>query len=217
MATKVIELQTPLSVRRVRSLRAGDEVALSGTIYSMRDQASARVLRILRERGRLPVDLAGAVVFHAGPALDKAGRQPRLISIGPTTSARMNLVMPELIRLLRIRCVVGKGGMDDEVLKAMGETGCVYASGIGGCAALYTRAVKSVRRIVWEEMGPEALHELEVERFGPLIITMDAQGHSLHAQLARLTGRRLEKLLARRRRSLRPAARPASGPAMPRG
>lgn len=213
----MIELHTPLSVRRVRSLRAGDEVALSGTLYSMRDQASARVLRILMERGRLPVDLAGAVVFHAGPALDKTQRQPRLVSIGPTTSARMNLVMPKLIRLLRIRCVIGKGGMGDEVLKAMGETGCVYASGIGGCAALYTRAVKAVHRIVWEEMGPEALHELEVERFGPLIITMDAQGHSLHRELAKRTGKRLEKLLAHRRRILSPAGRAASEPAMAGG
>lgn len=206
----LIELETPLSVRRARSLRVGDEVALSGTLYSMRDQASARVLRILKQGGKLPVDLSGATVFHAGPALDRTQRQPRLVSIGPTTSARMNLVTPELIRLLRIRCVIGKGGMGDGVLKAMGKTGCVYASGIGGCAALYTLAVKAVHRVVWEEMGPEALHELEVERFGPLIITMDGHGHSLHKELAALTGGRLVELLARKRRIGSPSGRPRS-------
>ncbi len=195
----LIELRTPLSARRVRSLEVGDEICISGALYSMRDQASARILNLLKEGKPLPADLAGSVVLHAGPALDRHEGRLRVVSIGPTTSARMNSVMPDLIRLLKIRCVIGKGGMGDDVLRAMAQTGCVYASGIGGCAALYSRAVKAVGRVVWEEMGPEALHELEVEKFGPLIVTMDARGRSLHKEVSGRTGRSLKRILARRR------------------
>lgn len=181
-----LELRTPLSEREVRSLKVGDRISISGTVYSMRDQATLRLLRMLRKDEEPPVDISGSVVFHAGPAVDLAGH--RILSIGPTTSARMNSITPELIRRLGIRAVLGKGGMDDAVLKQLTETGCIYASAIGGCSTLYTRSVTELKRIVWGEMGPEAIYELEVERFAPLVVTMDSSGNSLHDEIERNVG-----------------------------
>lgn len=143
----------------------------------------------------MPVGLEEGAIFHAGPAIKRTAGGIRVISIGPTTSARMNPVMPELIDRLSLRCVIGKGGMDDGVSAQMAKTGCMYASALGGCAPLYTRAVKSVRRIVWDEMGPEALYELHVEAMGPLVVTMDAHGESLHRQVRLEAEARLKALL----------------------
>jgi fumarate hydratase subunit beta len=191
------EMTTPLDLGEVRSLEVGDRMALSGTVLTMRDQATMRLLSIVRDREEPPVDIRGGVVFHAGPAVDRARGIPRVTSIGPTTSARMNTIMPELIRALGIRCVIGKGGMDRAVSDQMVRTGCVYASALGGCAALYTRSVEGVSRVVWEEMGPEALYEIEVKGMAPLVVTMDSRGNSLHEEVGLQARRRLGEILGR--------------------
>ena len=194
---KVIELETPLTGKDVRSLNVGDSVTFSGTLFSMRDQATLRILEILKQGNRSPVDLSEGVVFHAGPAVDRSGDFPRIVSIGPTTSARMNSTMPELIELLEIRCVIGKGGMDEKVLEEMTRKGCVYLSAIGGCAALYTKTVEKIIRIVWEEMGPEAIYKLEVKHMAPLFVTMDSRGGSLHRDIESGVNGRLAQILGR--------------------
>lgn len=193
----LVELRTPLAENEVRALRVGDQVSLSGVVFTMRDQATLRLLGLARDGRELPVELAGGVVYHAGPAVGRKGARPSIISVGPTTSARMNSVMPEMIRRLGIRLVVGKGGMDSLVLEAMGRLGCAYASAIGGCSALYTRSVKRVRRVVWEEMGPEAIYELEVKQMRPLTVTMDTHGDSLHARVEEAARERLQRMLGR--------------------
>lgn len=188
-------LRTPLSEEAVRALKVGDRVSLTGRVFSMRDQASMRILRLLEGRAQMPVSLQEGVVFHAGPAVDDSGPSPRIVSIGPTTSARMNSIMPRLVRLLRLRCIIGKGGMDRAVLEEMARSGCVYLSALGGCAALYTASVKGISEVVWPEMGPEAVYELEVQGMRPLVVTMDTHGRSLHGEIDDSARRRLAELL----------------------
>lgn len=190
-----VELRTPLSRGDVANLEVGTRVSISGTIYSMRDQACLRLLQMIREGKELPVDLTNSVIFHAGPAVRKEDGEMRILSIGPTTSARMNSITPDLIRLLDLRMVIGKGGMDEGVLSQMGRTGCVYASAIGGCATLYTRSIRKLKRVIWEEMGPEAIYELQVERFSPLVVTMDAKGESIHAHVEHEIRENLERIM----------------------
>jgi fumarate hydratase subunit beta len=191
----LVELKTPLGAEDVRALRTGDRLSLSGTAFTMRDQATRRLVDMSRRGEGLPPGLEGSVVYHAGPALDRSVDPPRVVSIGPTTSARMNSIMGELIRRLRIRLVIGKGGMDGSVHRAMIQTGCAYASAIGGCAALYTGSVAALRGVIWEEMGPEAVYELQLDGMKPLIVTMDCQGRSLHEEREQWAGRRLAELL----------------------
>ncbi len=191
----LVELETPLSASDVKALRVGDRLSLSGTVFTMRDQATRRLVDMARRGGDLPPGLEGSVVYHAGPALDRSVDPPRVVSIGPTTSARMNSIMGELIKRLSLRLIVGKGGMDESVHKAMMDTGCAYASAIGGCAALYTGSVEALGRVIWEEMGPEAIYELRLRRMNPLIVTMDYHGRSAHGEREESAGRRLSELL----------------------
>jgi fumarate hydratase subunit beta len=191
----LVELETPLGAEEIRALRAGDRLSLSGTAFTMRDQATRRLVEMSRRGEELPAGLEGSVVYHAGPSLDLSVDPPRVASIGPTTSARMNSIMGELIRRLGIRLVVGKGGMDESVHRAMIQTGCAYASAIGGCAALYTGSVQALTRVIWEEMGPEAIHELQLRGMKPLVVTMDCHGRSLHAEREEAAGARLSELV----------------------
>ena len=193
----LVELETPLSRERVLGLRVGDRLSLTGEVFTMRDQATMRLLEMARSGEDPPVDLSGGVVYHAGPAVDRTGPEPRVSSIGPTTSARLNSIMPEFLERFDVRLVIGKGGMNESVLEAMGRSGCAYASAIGGCAALYTGSVRRLEGVVWEEMGPEAIHHLAVEGMKPLTVTMDARGGSLHRDIEAETGRALDGLLGR--------------------
>ena len=193
MKTSSISLDSPLEPEQARSLRVGDVVSLTGTVYTMRDQASVRILRLIEAGEEVPVP-RGATIFHAGPAVDWSDGEPRIVSIGPTTSARMNGIAASLIRELDVRCIVGKGGMDRSVLASMKQVGCVYALAIGGCAAIYTSSITRVSQVIWKEMGPEAIFELQVEGFGPLIVTMDSHGRSLHAEIEERAARRIYEL-----------------------
>lgn len=193
----LVELNTPIARERIIGLRTGDRLSLTGEVFTMRDQATLRLLELNRRGEEVPVDLSGGVVFHAGPAIDRSGDTPRVSSIGPTTSARLNSIMPEFLERFGVRLVVGKGGMDAAVLDAMGKSGCAYASAIGGCAALYTGSVKRIERIYWEEMGPEAIYHLAVEGMRPLTVTMDAHGSSIHGKVEQDARLALDGLLDR--------------------
>jgi len=180
-----IKLETPLS-EEVTELRVGDVVYINGRIFTARDRAHKRIL----ERGA-PFDIEGSVIFHAGPIIRFDGepdpakesiRDPKaeLVVVGPTTSGRMNPFQPEVLGL-GVRAVIGKGGMDDRTGSALRRYGAVYLAAVGGCAALYGSAVKGIRAVHWLDLGvPEAIWELEVEEFGPLIVAMDSTGRSLY-------------------------------------
>lgn len=170
------EFRTPISEKDVRSLEAGDTIYITGTIFTARDQVHRKALL------EKPKELERAVIFHCGPLVRKTKGGWEVVSAGPTTSSRMNALEPEFIRTFGTRAIVGKGGMDAKVLEALKELGCVYLAMTGGCGALAAARIKQVKSVKWlEELGePEALWELEVEKFGPLVVAMDVNGNSLY-------------------------------------
>ncbi len=172
--TRTLKLRTPL--RDAASLRVGDVVYLSGEVYTMRDQAHLRAVRLIKGGGELPFDLTGAVVYHCGP-LVKGGR---VISAGPTTSMRMERSEPDLIRLTGLSGIVGKGGMGKSTLEALAECGAAYMEYPGGVGALAARSMGKVRDVFWTDLGdPEAVWVIPVEDFGPCFVTMDSHGGML--------------------------------------
>ena len=187
-------LTTPISEEEVRGLSAGDVIYVSGTMFTARDEAH----RVLLERGA-PFPLEGLALFHCGPVVQKVGEGWRVVAAGPTTSARMELFEAEFSEKFRPRVIIGKGGMGEKTLKALGEVGAVYTHFTGGAGALAAQAIRRVKEVHFlEELGiPEAVWVFEVEKFGPLVVAMDAHGRSLYADLAQVVERNMEKIRAR--------------------
>lgn len=180
-----VQLRTPLSEEAVRALRVGEEVRLTGLVVTARDRAHA-YLAAADRRGELPFDLAGGVLYHCGPIAVRAGGGLRVVSAGPTTSARMNPYQAAVIERYGVRAVIGKGGMSEGLLETFRRLGCVYLSAYGGCGALYAGHILSVRGVFKEEEfgSPEAFWVLEVKEF-PAVVTMDSHGRSLHEEVFR--------------------------------
>lgn len=173
-----VKLKTPLHRRDIEKLVIGDTVYISGTIYTARDSAHKRMV----EEGS-PVELKGAVIFHAGPIIKKQEDKYEMVAIGPTTSTRMNPYQPQVLDK-GIKAVIGKGGMDEETKDALKRNGAVFLSAVGGCAALYVKSIVKVKNVNWIDLGvPEAVWELEVEDFGPLFVTMDSHGGNLYEEV----------------------------------
>lgn len=171
-----IKLTTPITKEKAATLKVGDEVLLTGTIFTARDAAHKKLHDILAKGGRLPINLVDAVVYYAGPAPAPA-RRP-IGSCGPTTSSRMDAFTPELIKL-GLRGMIGKGARSEDVRKAIVKHGCVYFIAIGGLGALLSLKVKSCRPILFKELGTEAIHKLEVKDF-PLIVGIDTKGREIY-------------------------------------
>ena len=126
------------------------------------------------------VDIKGALIFHAGPIIKKSGDKYNMIAVGPTTSTRMNHYEPQILKM-GAGLIVGKGGMDEATSKSLINNKKAYLSAVGGCAALYVKSVTGINNVHWLDLGvPEAVWELDVEEFGPLIITMDSKGGNLY-------------------------------------
>jgi len=177
-------LQTPIAEEDARKLRLSDTVYVSGTMLTARDSAHRRALELVKAGRELPVDFRGAVVFHCGPiAVEKGGRW-EIVAAGPTTSTRMESLEADFLEATGARIIVGKGGMGDRTTAAMQRLGAVYCAFTGGAAVLAANAVKSVKAAEWLDLGmPEALWVLEVEKFGPLIVTIDAHGNNMFTDL----------------------------------
>jgi len=191
-------LTTPLREEDVRKLNVEDVVYVSGIIYTARDMAHKRLVELAEKGQRPPVDMDGSVIYHAGPVVRKLDGEWEVVSAGPTTSSRMNKVTPLLLKHYPVRMIVGKGGMSREVAEALKERGAVYCHYTGGAAVLAAKCVKRVVKVEWLDLGvPEALWVLEVEDFGPLLVTMDSQGNSLYERLELEVKSRLESLLGR--------------------
>ncbi|RLI15349.1 MAG: fumarate hydratase [Candidatus Hecatellales archaeon] len=190
-------LKTPLKEEDVRKLRVGDSVYVSGIIYSARDLAHRRLLKLAEAGEKPPVRLEGAVIYHVGPLVRRRKGRWEVVSAGPTTSFRMNKDTPRLLECYPVRMIIGKGGMSGEVAEALKKRGAVYCHYPGGAAVLAAERVKRVVKVEWLDLGiPEALWVLEVEDFGPLLVAMDAQGGNLYEEAGRKARRSLEKLLA---------------------
>jgi len=188
-------LTTPVSEATIRSLKVGDEVFISGTIFTGRDA----VHKYLHEGGQLPagVSLQGGILYHCGPVVikDEQGNW-KCVAAGPTTSIREEPYQWQIIRDLGLRGVIGKGGMGEKTLAACKEHGCVYLHAIGGAAQVLAECIKRVPNVYFMEKfgAPEAIWQFEVTGF-PAVVTMDAQGHSLHKEVFAASKAELAKYL----------------------
>jgi len=167
---------TPLEKKEVESLRAGDEVLLTGIIYTARDQAHKRLVEAISKDKKAPIDLKGAVIYYCGPT--PAPREKVIGSSGPTTSRRMDEFTPVILKR-GVIAMIGKGSRSKEVVEAIKKYKAVYFLAYAGCGALITKYVKKNRAVAYKRLGPEAIYKLEVEDF-PLIVGIDAKGRSLY-------------------------------------
>ncbi len=179
----MIPLQAPFTEDKIRALHVGDEVLISGVVFTGRDA----VHKYLHEGGALPpgVNLRDGILYHCGPVVLKDERgEWKVTAAGPTTSIREEPYQGQIIGAFGVRGVIGKGGMGERTLAACREHGCVYLHAIGGAAQVLAECVKKVRGVyLLEEFGsPEAIWELEVKDF-PVVVTMDAHGQSLHREV----------------------------------
>jgi fumarate hydratase class I len=190
-AAGIVNLKTPLSEADVRNLKAGDIVLLSGTVFTGRDA----VHKYLFKGGDLPV-LNNGVIYHCGPVVLESGDQYRVVAAGPTTSIREEPYQADIIARYGIKAVIGKGGMGEKTRLACKEHGCVYLHAIGGAAQIYAQCVERVRNVYLKEFGsPEAVWEFDVTHF-PAVVTIDAHGRSLHAEIGDDSKSRLQTVLA---------------------
>jgi tartrate/fumarate subfamily iron-sulfur-dependent hydro-lyase beta chain len=176
-------LTAPFTEEKIRALKVGDAVEITGILYTGRDA----VHKYLHEGGTLPegVSFKDGIIYHCGPVVikDEQGKW-KVTAAGPTTSIREEPYQGHIIKDFGLRGVIGKGGMGDRTLAANKEYGCVYLHAIGGAAQVLAECIKSVRNVYFlEKFGsPEAIWELEVERF-PVVVTMDSHGGSLHQEV----------------------------------
>ena len=174
-------LTTPLRDEDLADLNIGDVVYLTGTLVTCRDVAHRRLIELGRE---LPVDLKGGAILHAGPIVrEKADGGYEMVSIGPTTSMRMEKFEREFIRQTGVKLIVGKGGMGPETAAGCQEHTAVHAIFPGGCAVLAATLVEEIEAAHWQDLGmPETLWVNRVREFGPLIISIDTKGNNLIQQ-----------------------------------
>jgi fumarate hydratase class I len=184
-----VSLTTPLSDDQVRALKVGDVVQLNGIVYTGRDALHHHLVS-----HDAPVDLRGAALYHCGPVALKRGDGWFINAAGPTTSSREEPYQADVIRKFGLRAVIGKGGMGAKTLAALKEHGAVYLNAIGGAAQFYAKCITKVEGVDFLEFGtPEAMWHLHVENF-PAIVTMDAHGNSLHADVEKASAAELAKL-----------------------
>jgi fumarate hydratase class I len=184
-----IVLEGPLTEEAVRALRVGDVVLVRGEMLTGRDAVHAHLMK-----NSPPVDLNGAVLYHCGPVMLNEDGKWTVKAAGPTTSIREEPYQADVIRRYGVRAVIGKGGMGPKTSAALEECGAVYLNAIGGAAQYYARTVREVVGVHLLDFGiPEAMWHLRVEGF-PAIVTMDAHGNSLHADIEKATAERLEQL-----------------------
>jgi len=180
----MIELTTPISEEQIRELKVGDEVGISGVVFTGRDA----VHKFLHEGGALPegVSLRDGILYHCGPVVMKDEHGDwQVTAAGPTTSIREEPYQADIMKKFGVRGVIGKGGMGPKTLAGCAENGSVYLHAIGGAAQVLAERILKVRNVYFlEEFGsPEAIWELEVDKF-PAVVTMDSHGRSLHAEVA---------------------------------
>lgn len=184
----IYKLATPITEEQIRKLRVNDEVYITGTIVTARDQAHNRAIQLHKEGKPLPINLKGLVVFHCGPIVKKEGDKWVVVAAGPTTSTRMDLFEDEFIKNFGARVIIGKGGMGKRTTDAMQKYGAIYGAFTGGAAVLAARAIKNVKAVEWLDLGmPEALWIFEAEEFGPLTVAIDSYGNNLFEDVKKKT------------------------------
>lgn len=172
----MIKITTPLTSEVVASLKAGDEVLLTGIIYTGRDAAHKRLVEMVSKGEELPFDPMNAVIYYVGPTPTKPGKI--FGSAGPTTSGRMDAYAPTMLSL-GLRGMIGKGYRNEAVHNSIKEHTGVYFGAIGGAGAMIGKCVKTSKVIAFDDLGPEAIRELYVEDF-PLTVIIDSNGNDLY-------------------------------------
>ena len=177
-------LRAPLKEQDVRQLKAGDEVAISGVVYTARDMAHKRLGAALDRGQELPIDLEGAIIYFVGPTPARAGMA--IGAAGPTTSSRMDAFSPKLIAH-GLRATMGKGYRNDEVRRALREHGAVHLATLGGAGALLSKHIVCAEVVAYGDLGTEAIRRLEVVDF-PAVVAYDAAGGSVYDMVSGKSG-----------------------------
>lgn len=169
-------ISVPIKKEDAVSLRAGDYVTLTGTIYTARDAAHKRMQEALQKGEKLPIEMEHNVIYYMGPSPAREGRP--IGSAGPTTASRMDKYAPELLDL-GLGAMIGKGKRSQAVIDAIVRNGAVYFAAIGGAGALLSQKIKKSEVVAYDDLGTEAIRKLEVEDF-PVVVVIDSQGNNLY-------------------------------------
>jgi len=167
-------ITTPLTAEVTKDLHVGDNVLLTGVIYTGRDAAHKRLVELLEQGKELPVDLTDGIMYYVGPAPAQPGQV--IGSAGPTTSYRMDAYAPALLDL-GLKGMIGKGKRSAEVVESMKKNDAIYFGAIGGCGALLAKCIKKAEIVAYEDLGAEAIRRLEVEDL-PLTVIIDSEGNN---------------------------------------
>lgn len=176
--SEIRSITTPLTDAVARSLRAGDRVLLSGTIYTARDAAHKRLIETLNVGDDLPFDPQGQIIYYVGPSPTKPGAV--IGSAGPTTAGRVDYYTVPLLER-GLKGMIGKGKRSPQVRQGMMDYGAVYLVAVGGAAALIADRIKRVELVAYEDLGTEAIRRLQVEAF-PLLVANDSYGADVYEQ-----------------------------------
>ncbi len=189
----MIQLSAPFTEDKIRSLKVGDMVEITGLVFTGRDA----IHKWLHDGNEPPVSLRDGIIYHCGPVVMKKKGQWVVTAAGPTTSIREEPYQAGIIEKHGVRAVIGKGGMGEKTRLACQKFGCVYLHAVGGAAQVLAEAIKKVRDVhLLEKFGsPEAIWELEVESF-PVVVTIDAHGNSLHKDIEMESSQNLAQLMA---------------------
>lgn len=169
-------INTPLKEEEIEELKAGDFVFITGTIYTARDAAHKRMYETLRKKEELPIELKNNIIYYMGPSPAREGKP--IGSAGPTTASRMDKYTPALLDLGLVG-MIGKGKRSKEVIDAMIRNRAVYFAAVGGAGAILSQRIKKAQVIAYDDLGTEAIRQLEVENF-PVIVVIDSKGNNLY-------------------------------------
>ena len=169
-------IQVPISKEDAKSLKAGDYVYLTGTVYSARDAAHKRMQKTMDEGKSLPLEIKDTVIYYMGPSPAREGRP--IGSAGPTTSSRMDKYAPKLLDM-GLGAMIGKGKRNQAVLDAIVRNESVYFAAIGGAGALLSKCITSSKVIAYDDLGAEAIRKMEVKDF-PVVVVVDSEGNNLY-------------------------------------
>ncbi|TMC59369.1 MAG: fumarate hydrolyase [Chloroflexi bacterium] len=186
-----VALRTPLSESDVRQLAIGDSVTLSGIVFGVRDST---LMRVFDQQIAPPVDWHGTALLYVAPSVRKVGERYQALSVGTTTSMRMDRFTEGLLRTYGVRALLGKGGLSEESARRIAEHGAVYLSVTGGAAASQTLQLQEIEAVYWEDLMPECIWQFRFEGLGPLMVGIDALGHNLQMDVQQQARERLEAI-----------------------
>ena len=176
-----MELTTPLTKEKIKSLKSGDYVYITGTIYTARDAAHKRMSEALAAGEELPIDVKDQIIYYMGPTPAREGQV--IGSAGPTTASRMDKYAPKLLNL-GLSGMIGKGKRSQDVIDSIVLNEAVYFAAVGGAGALLSKCIKKSEVVAYDDLGTEAIRKLEVEKF-PAIVVIDRNGNNLYEEVGK--------------------------------